>query len=416
MWRVLVVMCTESIPEMARPTSRDGQSSRVHENGTQRWEMASNWRSLPTPSPATACPPRAAFVCIVSGDELVPQALCLASQLRRVGNTCPTLLVYDDRPAQALSAPHRTQLTLAYTRIYPSSHIFDQANLTDPTGSAHQTATDDIGGNEGRRLFTNADAYVSGTMMPKLFLWGMEGEWDRLVFLDLDLLILKDVRALLSVAFTGPLAAVDIPGCQTPFAQPAFNGGVLALRPNRQALSQLLLRVCHHYVPKWASHAAKVESGELTPRSFWRHTKSRQACNAAFLPHGVRFHGRSISVGKACERHLTDQSFLNYNFRSRAWLPYGYNSPAQWQHPPPVPIRDMSIIHYASEPKPWNAAVRTKCAQENAHKAGQRMYDSAHLMKGKWTGATTRHVRTALQGQWLRACEHFLPPMNHTNG
>ena len=80
-------------------------------------------------------------------------------------------------------------------------------------------------------------------MMPKLFLWGLKGEWDRLVFLDLDMLILRDVGSLLLVAFSAPLAAVDIPGRKTSFAQLAFNGGVLAIRPSRAALSQLLLRV-----------------------------------------------------------------------------------------------------------------------------------------------------------------------------
>ena len=104
---------------------------------TARWQDAAYWQRLP--GAPTQCAPRAAFVSILSGPAYVPQAACLAMQLREVGKVCPHILVHDDRPEIRLADHDLHTLALAHgghARLYPSSWLFAQAH---PPGHAPPT-------------------------------------------------------------------------------------------------------------------------------------------------------------------------------------------------------------------------------------------------------------------------------------
>ena len=66
---------------------------------------------LARPASASACPPGATFVSLVSNESYVPGALCLVRAMRKLGGTCPFLLLLDDLPAPPgahaeLALPH----------------------------------------------------------------------------------------------------------------------------------------------------------------------------------------------------------------------------------------------------------------------------------------------------------------------
>ena len=97
---------------------------------------------LARPASASACPPGATFVSLVSNESYVPGALCLVRAMRKLGGTCPFLLLLDDLPAPpgahvALSAASTSSLAQAYggrTQLLPLSAL--QARLVAHTHNA----------------------------------------------------------------------------------------------------------------------------------------------------------------------------------------------------------------------------------------------------------------------------------------
>ena len=112
-----------------------GRKQLLKHNGTvqnrsrlpRRWDNISEWGLLAPP--ADECPPTAAFAAILSGGAMLPQALCLADQLRRVGTRCRRVLVHDDRPSRLLSRGALDELGTAYDELVASSWLFAQASF-----------------------------------------------------------------------------------------------------------------------------------------------------------------------------------------------------------------------------------------------------------------------------------------------
>ena len=149
---------------------------------------------LARPASASACPPGATFVSLVSNESYVPGALCLVRAMRKLGGTCPFLLLLDDLPAPpgahvALSAASTSSLAQAYggrTQLLPLSAL--QARLVAHTHNAS-------GAGHRRRLRTlHPTGWVQNTHR-KLLLWALPG-FSKVVFLDIDILIVANVDRL----------------------------------------------------------------------------------------------------------------------------------------------------------------------------------------------------------------------------
>ena len=383
-----------------------------------RWEDPAHWARLA--GAQSQCAPRAAFASILSGRDYVPHAACLASQLRAVGSTCPHILVHDDRPELALSASDMRVLADAHggaDRLIPSSWLFARANLTaaKPKPPSAQAVAQGQAPSTGRRLLTSPRRFANKALAIKLFLWALPPErFARVVFLDLDLLVQHNIDHLLSLEFTEEIAAVHASQCLRGARWEPFNSGVLVIKPSRATLLRLLLRAC------WAVSSGRlIPAGwpavwDITPRRFWSHTTSSDACAAAFLerPRTKKdVHGHEKTIAHVCERSLLDQSLINFEFRgSYKRLPYGYNVPAgKWKRPPPVRFDEMAVLHYLSEPKPWSAKARSEWAAYAARESDARSRADPADAPRPWSAQTVKDVHTALMGRWLGACGRYLP-------
>ena len=179
----------------------------------------------------------------------MPQLLCLHSQLQWLGSVCPLTVVYDDsgrgRPAPEALAVLKERL--GEKHLMSSSWLLAQGNYTQFAAAKGRQSLPDLA--PGRRLFADAWFYLQGPMMIKLHLFGMpQTLYSRLVFLDLDLLIVRNIDHLLTMPMSHDLAAVGTTGCPL-FSWPVFNGGVLVIKPSLEvsspfAMSRLLYARC----------------------------------------------------------------------------------------------------------------------------------------------------------------------------
>ena len=289
-------------------------------------------------SGSNRCASGAALVTILSGEQLLPQALCLRLQLRAVGSVCPMLLVHDDREHVRLRAESVIQLQEALGRdhVMASSWLFAQAQQqrhwrehVAPVAAHHRNR---------RRLFRSYSDFLSGTFMIKLHLFAMPTRlYNRLLFLDLDTLIVRNLDPLLVASFNEPIAAVPLPRLYCPSStakSPWFNSGFLLLKPSLEHLNGLLLRTCWYFSKTGASRAHMVRmkmfgglnitSREICLREF----SLRRPAHANTADGGERATrvGHEVTVAKVCESHLAVQSLLNYHFRRQYFqLPSDYN-------------------------------------------------------------------------------------------
>ena len=209
---------------------------------------------LARPASASACPPGATFVSRVSNESYVPGALCLVRAMRKLGGTCPFLLLLDDLPAPpgahvALSAASTSSLAQAYggrTQLLPLSAL--QARLVAHTHNAS-------GAGHRRRLRTlHPTGWVQNTHR-KLLLWALPG-FSKVVFLDIDILIVANVDALLREA---PFAAA----AALPYATSLFNSGVMVLSPSLATAAALQSLSASTGA---GAHGAKSASTSVAPR------------------------------------------------------------------------------------------------------------------------------------------------------
>uniref|UniRef100_A0A6S9YND5 Hexosyltransferase n=1 Tax=Chrysotila carterae TaxID=13221 RepID=A0A6S9YND5_CHRCT len=250
-----------------------------------------------------------AYATYVSGERYIPGVLCLQRRLRRVQSACPLLVLFDDRPGHSLTPKSLDALRdgvnnagslISLTQLLARLNVTSPSNVWDHVSLQHPSNASMKHGTIGRRLF---DASEWDSMYIKLWFWALPERYKRIVVLDSDVLLLRNVDELMHFTLRR-IAAVPALGCSTD----VFNGGVLILRPSLLTLKRLLHTV----------------------------------------------------VGKICENKITDQSVMNIAFRG-SWqqLAYSYNVPFKLLLAAPRLFwkdADVAVVHFLSEPKPWDTA------------------------------------------------------------
>ena len=312
-----------------------------------------------------------AFVAVLSKERFVHAALCWHDQLRRVGSTCRILLILDDRPrAPLLSSESWSKLV----QTFGNSSLVRVSSLAASTG---------LGGRHGRRLLDRGRAAKTAAAL-RYWAWALSVP--RVCYMDLDVLIKWNVDDLLQwpLPRNTSLAAVRCPGRSF-----FFNSGVMLLRPSRDFLRRLLLRDCY-----WeARHFANAT-----------HFPAVKACRR-YTEGPVR--GQDVTMVKACESKLADQSVINmvvqadYAGRSGrkqgrvAFLPARYN--AVWSTSA-ARDPDVAIVHFAGTPHDPRDSD-TIFTLVFVHMAGPgKPWDKGSQTEPKF--------RRELRAAWQGACAH----------
>lgn len=304
-------------------------------------------RLLNSTMPHGTCASNSAFVTLIANESYVSGALCLKRSLMRVRSACPIVLVVaDPLPADAMA-----QLESEYD----SSNIRRLSALRLSLDTYEQRVAhgpqDKLGVSAGRRLqhlqpagsakgkgggelrntrqLHRAGGWAKRTHQ-KLLLFALGG-YRRMAFLDIDMLVTRNIDALLdSQLIPASFAAV----AALPYSTSSFNSGVFVFEP---------------------SLATAAALDDLSRRATFRPVRSGAGGGSSAGRGGMG--AGPIRVRGAGERfQLTDQSILNHHFQGR-WhsLPFGYNlgvkvrqvSPKLWARV------ELAVIHYVHRPKPW---------------------------------------------------------------
>ena len=341
---------------------------------TGSWDNMSDWRVLP--QPRRSCSDYAgAYVSILSGEAAIEQALCVHRQLNRWGATCPYLVFHDDQPGYELSpaAVGRLKSALGPAHVRPASALYEQTNITRGMRenvtrtirrSAHSTA--------GRRLLQGSaeKRYMFFGTVTKVCLLMLEG-YQRIVFLDLDVVLLEPLDALIAMQMplTTYFAGVGLGG-HCPFAlrsNEPFNFGVGVLKPSKRLFTGLMRRLCWWFDYRHQDPQFRALFGS--------------AC-ATFYPAGgpTKVKGNVQTFSKVCEKGRTDQSLFNQQIRGNYMrLPYGYNAiPTRWRKPPPVRNASaVAVMHFTGDPKPWATLSARKAAANPIHAISSKLWKEA---------------------------------------
>ena len=208
------------------------------------------------------CAPATSFVTILDGGYLLPQLRCMRDRLSSVRSACPLLVVAHGSAALTGGPVEALQALVGKSNVMRSSQLLNQRtrNATAPMG---------------RRLYTDARAFFSGTMIVKLHLWVLTG-YKRLAFLDLDVVIVSNPDTLLSLPITyDSVAAVPAKACKR---ANAFNSGVLVFAPQREVLRAMLLRACIYF---WQAAHARAHVVAMLHAALARDAALREAVAAA---------------------------------------------------------------------------------------------------------------------------------------
>lgn len=278
--------------------------------------------------------------------------------LNVVGTRCPMVLVLDDLRREAFSPEAVSLLRSAYGKhnIVYLTHLYGRV-LNFTASHSVQLAP------RGRRLLSSSSvlsrmpraAAWGSTTHQKLLVWALPG-LHRAVFLDLDLLILRNIDGLTFERLpppdgTAPLTSPD--GREEPFSAVAalpystkfFNSGVFAFRPSLATAAALY---------------------QLSGRATFKKGSSTPPTALGALP--------PVLIKAALERfHLTDQSVLNHYFKGR-WrpLPFGFNAGVKirsadrklWNQ------LEVAVIHFVAAPKPWELVRFDTSTTDHVQKAG----------------------------------------------
>lgn len=285
----------------------------------------------------------ATYVTLLSGERYTHAAACLPRQLQLVHSRCPLLLVYDDTdvslPLALLEEAYGADNMLAVSQLKARYTRLEARN------GDHASAA-------GRRLFaTQAD--VANTHL-KLWLWALPVQ--RAVFVDVDILILRNIDSLLEGR--GPAMMEDgSPGlsavtCKTRFGSRYFNSGLLVFTPSLRTL-RVLLELARFASPPWFGHVphegerwpdicAPVDEPNAAERMYPNSTNAMRECRSR---HGPGAQPRMMP--KACEQKHTDQSVLNVAFKTHTSLPGSFNDNTGFR------VEDAHVIHFVGDPKPW---------------------------------------------------------------
>ena len=281
------------------------------------------WQALAANYSGHSCAPNASFATFLSGSWYTLGSVCLLRSLRKAGNRCPVDLVYDDR-ARMLNITGATRNFLE--RVYGAERLIPLSSLM----VKHPTSTSDmqyslLHRSQGRRLYQlGVQLYATHS---KIWLWALPRA--RVVLLDADMVVVGKLDWLNSLTLTEDVAAIDISNRHTNASESKFNSGLMVIQPS----------------PRHIRNLTRVAVLARSP---------------------VGASGRE-AVPKMGEKHLGDQSLLNWYFRG-TWkaLP---PSLVQTVHPKVRSITTRlhyshvvlqnesnvpAVIHWLSEPKPWS--------------------------------------------------------------
>lgn len=293
---------------------------------------------------ADAAPPcnNGYFVSLVANARYAGAAMCLRHQLRHVQSNCPMLLVYNDdveMPVESL------QTTFGEKHLVKLSSL-KQRYLEHVQRNAAPS---------GRRLF-EGNTEVANTHL-KLWLWALPSWVHKAVFLDLDMLILRNVDALMDTQLSNKtIYSLGSVTCKSMYGDRFFNSGLLVFAPSMVVLRKLFAteRWVHHpwygHIPnaneQWVDICAPANDTSAATRLFPNSSNPIRHCRSVYGP------GRQPGMmTKACENKLTDQSIFNTVFSAahRTLVPSAYNDATRFN------VTGSYIVHFVGEPKPWDA-------------------------------------------------------------
>ena len=339
-----------------------------------------------------------AFVTLLTGAKYAAPAACLPRQLRQVGSTCPIILVYDDDDASLpLPMLHEAFNASSGDRMMPLSTLkaryanaFNNHGLSGPAASPSDVIV-------GRRLYTSVE---KSNLLLKLWLWALPMQ--RAVFLDIDVVLVRNVDSLL--AAQGTLAAVF---CEQQLSGIFYNTGVMVFTPSLSKLHELL-EVARHIASPWrgfypwpGERYAEICSPRNEPHAYRRlFPNTSNPFGACRKVHAGR---QPLFIQKACESKHTDQSAINHIFgASPSSLPSlpilaspssGLNAagggvrrllPIFNDNPWTGLNNETHIFHFSGEPKPWAAAALSSLARRMRGLADSRFKAVALWRRRCW--------------------------------
>ena len=295
-------------------------------------------------------------------------------QLNRWGPTCPYLVFHDDQPGYELSsaAVGRLKSALGPSHVRPASALYTQTNITRGTRENVTRTMRRSAHAAGRRLLQGSaeKRYMFFGTVTKAYLLMLKG-YQRIVFLDLDVVLLAPLDALIAMQMplTTYFAGVGLGG-HCPFAlrsNEPFNFGIGVLRPSKLLFNGLMRRLCWWFDYRNQDPQFRALFGS--------------AC-ARFYPAGgpTKVKGNVRTFNKVCEKGRTDQSLFNQQIRGNYMrLPYGYNAiPTRWRKPPPVRNASaVAVIHFTGDPKPWATLSARERAADPIHAVSSKLWEEA---------------------------------------
>ena len=296
-------------------------------------------------SPASACS-NGSFVTLITGARYAAAAACLPRQLAMVGSACNMSLVYDDTdaamPVSMLQKAYGSDNMFAISALKARYFEWLNGTKTKTDTHPHQHAK------HGRRLYEGQETHNTHDK-----LWIFALPMKLAVFLDIDMLILREVDSLLSMEEQIPPDGIGACTCKSKYGARYFNSGLLVFRPSFKMLQRLLAidrwasSPWNGHIPhaneKWPDICAPADDPTAHHRMFPNATSSLHECRNKYGP------GRQPGMmAKACESKLTDQSIFNHVYTSHAAVNGLYNDAHHYM------LDRSHIVHFVGEPKPWN--------------------------------------------------------------
>lgn len=235
---------------------------------------------------------RRAYVTLVTNADFAVGARALLHSLTLSGTTAERIVLHTD----GVDAPALAPLTALGARLVrvdllPTSDAFNKAHARDAL--------------HGRAPFTRGEKPAFHTPLDnfcKLRLWQLDV--DRVIFLDADTLVLRNIDRLFD--YPEFCAAPNVYESLADFHR--MNSGVFTARPSRQTFEAMLARLD-------------------TPGAFWRRTD--QSFLQAYFPD---WHGLPVT----------------YNMLQYAW----FNLPGLWDW------ASIKVLHFQYE-KPWQEHAKS---------------------------------------------------------